>query len=740
MTTTLKPLLTSLLIFTGAPLLAGEVPQAGSNPISLTTTAQIDNVHYLMAAAAKRPDTTYVQNYDLPKHAWLNSFDYGETLEWSVSVEQSTSFDITALVSSRTGEKFKLEVDGNSTIFEIGHSGWSREDAGSIVVPAGTHQLKLSRLGRNGSASIKSLELVKTSEKPQRDARIQALKSSTAKFSNQDYGVMFQYGAWTYPPTGPKKTLEQQANDFDVTAFAEMVESTGAKYVVWSATWWTYQMHAPNQALDNILGHSEDTATRDLFKDIATELDKHNIDFYFYYHSGHFGGQSNARPWWQAQQWPEEFTTTGTGDRSVFFDNWVNVVSEMGNRYGSLLDGWFFDDGLIYYPAPFERLGAAAKAGNPDRLISYNPWIAPHYTDFEDLSFGEECKVHGAEEGGTGLYTSGSDKGVYGHCMITMEPGWGIYHQNQKIGPTKYSVEAAYDLVKSYHDKKTPISFNMLIFEDGSVSNTSLSVLQQLKAKLEAEQTVDCSFGCNTLNDTHSSITYSGDWKVSNNRRAGDYQDNVAWASANNSSATLNFTGTGVKVYMPTSVDQGDVEVFIDGQSQGVVSAKQAGYNPQTPLFQINNLSASEHELKLVKLNGHYLILDKFEVQNQITTLNDDSSEISYSGNWANSSNRNADDINDDVTYTTKNGDYAELTFSGTAVSVIVPKNRAYGNVEVIINGVSQGLVSAYTPTGYSPAEAIFTKEDLPEGNHTIRLVKRSGSFFPLDAIKLVVK
>ena len=34
------------------------------------------------------------------------------------------------------------------------------------------------------------------------------------------------------------------------------------------------------------------------------------------------------------------------------------VLTEVGQRYGPRLAGWFLDDGMLYYPAPFERLTA----------------------------------------------------------------------------------------------------------------------------------------------------------------------------------------------------------------------------------------------------------------------------------------------------------------------------------------------------------------------------------------------
>jgi hypothetical protein len=66
-----------------------------------------------------------------------------------------------------------------------------------------------------------------------------------------------------------------------------------------------------------------------------------------YYHTG-----DEDSGWWPYQQWPATFASNGTGDRSTFFANWTRVVSEIGTRYGTHLDGFFFDDGMVlYYPA-----------------------------------------------------------------------------------------------------------------------------------------------------------------------------------------------------------------------------------------------------------------------------------------------------------------------------------------------------------------------------------------------------
>jgi hypothetical protein len=271
------------------------------------------------------------------------------------------------------------------------------------------------------------------------------------------------------------------------------VKSTGAQYVIWSMTWWTYDVCAPINPVDQIVGNGSRTSSRDLIGEVATALKKENIRFMLYYHCGHGDRSVGDDPtsWWGKQQFPaEEFTSRGTGDRSVFFNNWIKVITEVGNRYGTKLDGWFFDDGLIYYPAPFERLGQAAKAGNPARLISYNPWVAVRNTDFQEVWMGEnhhgEPMFGSSGNGGDGIFTDGPLKGLLQHCMFTMEQDWGVHMPNQPI-KTAVTTEQAISWVRSASQRGVPLSFNLMMWEDQTFSQASLDVLKDLKTAIRED-------------------------------------------------------------------------------------------------------------------------------------------------------------------------------------------------------------------------------------------------------------
>ncbi|MDK9684825.1 hypothetical protein [Pseudoalteromonas shioyasakiensis] len=714
---------------------AAVIPQAGAAPIVFDQNATEDNITYLMASSAQRPDTTSVQSFGNPKHAWLQSFDSSEYLQWNVEVAAPANYRVTMLLRTfSAAQSFKLEVVGGSAInFTINKAGWQREHIGVINVPAGQHTLKLTRTTNNGDIHLKSLELIEDAKYSAYQARVNNFKSDATSFSNYKYGLMFQYGGWGFPQSGQAKTLDKQAADFNVSNFVNMVKSTGAEYVIWSATWWTYEINAPISELDALLGHSNRTSSRDLIGDIANALDAEGIGFYLYYHTGqdsHLG--YNSTDWWVLNNWPSSFLSSGTGDRDTFFNNWKVVIKAMGERYGKKLDGWFFDDGLVYYPAPFEALGAAAKAGNPERLISYNPWIVAHYTDFEDLSFGEDCKVEGAPMGGTGLYTSTGDKGVYGHCMPRMENDWGIRGANQTIGNPNFTAKSAYNMVSERAERKVPTSFNLMMYEDGSVSQKSLDVLKGMKSLFGNDDEV----GQKTINDD-ANITYNGGtWNKSRNRGAGDYNDDVSYTSVNGAYAEYSFFGTGVKLIGPRDPSQGNIEVFIDNISQGVINTSGSSYQAMTTYFEASNLSAANHTVKMVKLDGNWMQLDAITYTNPPVYINNTDNTITYAGTWRTSSNRNVKDYQDDVAYTPVNGDYFEYIFDGTGIEVISEMNSDQGEIEVQIDSQPAVILNTYNPSRLTQ-KTIYSQFNLSQGTHTLKVTKLSGQYMLLDALKV---
>jgi hypothetical protein len=464
--------------------IASDVAQAGPNPIVFDQTATTDNLVMLTAGGAEHNSQLSAYNAGSPKYMWIQNFGVDGTsdyLKWTVSLATAATYHVWALTSTNTATSYKLSDGNGSLAFTTRNIGWDKVDCGTIPLPSGTSVLSLVQTSTSTNSNcIKSIELMRESDNAAYQARIAAFKANSSWMANAKYGLMFQYGAWGFPETGStRKSIEQGAATFDIANFVNLVKSTGAAYVIWSITWDRYWMEAPIQSVDSIMGNTSLTSTTDLIGPLAAALKAQGIRFMLYYHQG-----IQQEPAWKAQQsFPSSFTLTGTGDRSRFFDNWCAVITEIGKRYGTNLDGWFFDDGCVYYPAPFERLAAAARTGNPSRLISYNPWVSARVTDFQDVYFGEsghgEAMFGSAPSGSNGIFTDGPQKGLLQHANFEMEQDWGVHLANQPI-TAQITSSQAQSWAQSAIPRKVPLSYDMMMWEDGTVGPTSLGIMETL--------------------------------------------------------------------------------------------------------------------------------------------------------------------------------------------------------------------------------------------------------------------
>ncbi|MFI7067596.1 X2-like carbohydrate binding domain-containing protein [Kribbella sp. NPDC050124] len=117
--------------------------------------------------------------------------------------------------------------------------------------------------------------------------------------------------------------------------------------------------------------------------------------------------------------------------------------------------------------------------------------------------------------------------------------------------------------------------------------------------------------------------------------------------------------------------------------------------------------------------------------------LNNDNSQIVYTGSWSRSTGRGLGDYQDDVQYTETNGDSFSYSFVGTGVDYVTEKHNSQGDVEIYIDGQLKETVSTYQADGRGAQQVVYSISDLPNGTHTIRGVKKSGQFMLLDKLNV---
>ena len=412
-------------------------------------------------------------------------------VQWTVDAPADQRYRVVLSLEGK-GAQLSVSCNGQKLSKTVSDSGWHRFKMGEIALKAGQNKIQLDVVPTPSSKRpplISALELARPSarEAMLRDAI--SMRQQSDWFKTAGHGLMFQWTNRAAPPKGTIKNWEQKVNDFDLDQFVKLVEDSGASYVIWSVTWGNQFISAPVESLDKVIAGR--TTKRDLLAEMAERLRAKGVRLIFYYHYGYECYHSQDTDWLKAAGGYD-------GDKSKLFANMISIISELGNRYGDKLDGWWFDGGARYLnchfdgssgadgalTAPFKALTQAARAGNPQRLVAYNSWIKPRVTEYQDYYGGEGKKSFKPEELENGVFKSGRQRGLQAHGCFPLERRWGHIDLDSPIAPPKYNLKQLTGFVKQARKNRYPLSINLEMYEDGSVSPASQSLLTQLKASV----------------------------------------------------------------------------------------------------------------------------------------------------------------------------------------------------------------------------------------------------------------
>jgi hypothetical protein len=420
-----------------------------------------------------------VKNY---MYLWTHTIGAGPyNFEWYAKAAKAGSYDVTGIVA---GEDAKLTLSCNEkqqTEIEA-EKDWSRIPLGTIKLKKGINKIKIE-IEASKIVKLSGIELTQAKAKEKLLADALQVRQNANWFKDAGYGLMFQWTNRATPETGDAiKNWEDKVNDFDVERFADMVEKTGAAYVIWSITWGQQYISAPIKSLDKLIEGR--TTKRDLLGEMADRLHAKGVKLIFYYHYGYDCYHSKDSTWLQAAGGYNE-------DKTELYQNISDVIGEVGNRYGNKLNGWFFDGGRRYYDshfdgstngilsASFKNASQAARSGNDQRIIAYNSWILPRSTEFQDYYAGEGLKQFSDLD--NGVFVNGKHKGLMAHSCFPLEKRWGHIDWNTAIASPKYSPEQLIERIKHAQKNRYPLSINLEMYEDGSVSSESLELLEEVR-------------------------------------------------------------------------------------------------------------------------------------------------------------------------------------------------------------------------------------------------------------------
>lgn len=407
-----------------------------------------------------------------------------DTIEWRVQAPVTQVYEVTLTYSCAPGcggVPIEIIANGGSRLVAITRptsgvwKGWMaferRRVTGQLKLRAGVNSIVVRALRRARTDEIIRLNAITLTTKSTRRAEAEALRRARAMRANAEwlrkakYGIMVHWLPNSMPRWGAKKQFCEAVRDFNVGRFVNLAHTTGAAYVIFTLAQLQY-FAMPLHAADVVLP-GRTCPDRDLIGDLAHALQRRGIRFILYYHDGEGDPQ-----WAKASGFLQP-------DKSPFFAHEAAILSEIGRRYGRSLSGWWFDDRYLFQP--FEVLDKAAKAGDPERLVTFNSWILPESTDFQDYWAGEMGgQLHDPPESGF-FDHGGSASGLQPHVLIFLDDPWVHGAQNSPIAPPRFTNAQLINFIRAWNGKGGPVTMNIGIYQDGTVSAQTLAQLKAIR-------------------------------------------------------------------------------------------------------------------------------------------------------------------------------------------------------------------------------------------------------------------
>lgn len=291
------------------------------------------------------------------------------------------------------------------------------------------------------------------------------------------WGVMTHYLAdWQARMSKLEMTVEQwnkMVDGFDVEGMAKRLEQVGAGHYQLSIGQNSGYYLAPNAVYDKIVGNVPSKCSRrDLVGDFYEPLRKRDIKLMVYLPSGAPAGDRAAC---EALEW-----MNGPYANRNFQRKWERVIAEWSRAWGTKVVGWWFDG--CYYPnsmyrtaeAPnFASFAAAARAGNPDAAVAFNPGVIYRLismTPEEDFTAGEIDKP---DQVTVRRNTGGRFDGTQLHMLSFLGETWGK-------GAPRFTADQVIAFTKKIRDVGGSVTWDVPVTLEGTISDAFLEQLVAL--------------------------------------------------------------------------------------------------------------------------------------------------------------------------------------------------------------------------------------------------------------------
>ena len=269
-------------------------------------------------------------------------------------------------------------------------------------------------------------------------------------------------------------------DNFDAEGIARQLESVGAGYYQISIGQNSGYYLSPNATYDRLVGIKPSKCSRrDLVADLYEALHKRGIKLMVYLPSG---APDEDRVAVAALEWRE-----GPYRNREFQLKWEQVIREWSLRWGSKVAGWWFDG--CYYPNAmyrssqppnFASFAAAARAGNPNGAVAFNPGVVNRILSMspdQDFTAGEIDRPDQVEIRRAG---NGKVDGAQVHVLSYLGEAWGI-------GSPRFSIDKVVDWSRKIREAGGAITWDVPVQLNGTISAPFLDQLSALGRALNSK-------------------------------------------------------------------------------------------------------------------------------------------------------------------------------------------------------------------------------------------------------------
>ncbi|HUA92680.1 MAG TPA: alpha-L-fucosidase [Terracidiphilus sp.] len=291
------------------------------------------------------------------------------------------------------------------------------------------------------------------------------------------WGVMTHYLAdWQSRVNKLEISVSQwnkMIDGFDVEGMAKRLEQVGAGHYQLSIGQNSGYYLSPNAVYDKIVGITPSKCSqRDLVADFAQVLRARDIKLMVYLPSGAPAQDKQACA---ALEW-----LNGPYPNKNFQHKWEQIIAEWSHRWRKNVVAWWFDgcyfpNSMYRSPEPpnFASFAAAARAGNPDSAIAFNPGVIYRLISIspdEDYIAGE---IDHPEQASVHRGHDGLMDGAQTHMLSFLGTQWGG-------GTPRFTTDQVIEYTKKIRDYGGSVTWDVPVQLDGTITDAFLEQLTAL--------------------------------------------------------------------------------------------------------------------------------------------------------------------------------------------------------------------------------------------------------------------